>query len=331
MKEKLLNDVTLRLSDYFSHEELNLIKNELSIVLINYTISKESTELEVYNYDTPPAVKAFLVCKMVEGIAQSSLNQYKLVLDDFFRIFRKPLKNITSNDIRVYLYNYQKEHKIQNSTLNYKRGILNEFFEWACNDKYVSSNPVRQIATIKCEQKEREPLTQMELELLRQACSNSRETAVLEMFYSTGCRVSELSHMDITDINFETKEVKIFGKGNKHRTSYLNAKAEVALKTYLKTRTDVNPALIVSERTPFNRMGKDGLEDMIAKISQRTTIKKKVTPHVLRHTTATIALENGMELSEISELLGHSDISTTLIYAKTSKAKVKASHTRCVI
>lgn len=331
MKEQMLNEIIMRLSVDFSKQQLEHIKNEISCVLSKYKVSREETQLVAYQYEIPQEVKLFLVCKNIAGLSDSSIYQYNLVLTDFFTTNRKPIKQVTSNDIRVYLYNYQKLHKVQNSTMNYKRGILYEFFEWATNDKYVNANPVRQVPTVKSEKKERQPLTQIELELVRQSCNTLREAAIIEILYSTGCRVSELSHLDITDIDFETKEVKLFGKGNKHRTSFINAKAEVAVKAYLKSRCDSNPALIVSEYRPFNRLGKDGLENVVEKILQRTNLNKKVTPHTFRHTTATVALENGMELSEISELLGHSDISTTLIYAKTSKTKIKASHTRCII
>lgn len=175
-------------------------------------------------------------------------------------------------------------------------------------------------------------MSQLDLEKVRLACKTKREKAIVEVLYSTGCRVTELERLNISDINFETKEVTLFGKGSKHRTSYLNAKAEVALNDYLNSRTDDNPALFVYERKPHDRLKKAGIEFMIRKMMERTSgVTTHVTPHIFRHTTATTALDRGMSIVDVSRLLGHTRVETTMEYITTNSDSVKNNHKNYVI
>ena len=175
-------------------------------------------------------------------------------------------------------------------------------------------------------------MTQLDLEKIRAACETKREKAIVEVLYSTGCRVSELEHLNISDVNFETKEVVLFGKGNRHRVSYLNAKAEVALKEYLNERSDDNKALFVYDKKPYGRLKKPGIEQIIRKIMERTSgVTVHVTPHVFRHTTATTAIDRGMGIVDVSKLLGHSRIDTTMEYITTNSNSVKANHKNYII
>ena len=134
-----------------------------------------------------------------------------------------------------------------------------------------------------------------------------------------------------TDVDFQKGEVYLFGKGNKHRTSYINAKAEVALKKYLFTRMDDNPALFVSERKPHQGLKKTSIEKIVREIGERSGIGRRVFPHLIRHTTSTDALRRGMTLPELQELLGHVKPETTMIYAKTCNENVKYNHKRYIV
>ena len=174
-------------------------------------------------------------------------------------------------------------------------------------------------------------MSQLDLEKVRNACETKREKAIVEMLYSTGCRVSELEHLNISDINFETKEVMLFGKGNKHRVSYLNAKAEISLRNYLKERTDNDEALFVYNKKPYSRLKKSGIELIIKNIVNRTNgVDVHVTPHVFRHTTATHSLNHGMNVVEVSKLLGHESIETTMQYISTSSESIKNNYQKYV-
>ena len=200
------------------------------------------------------------------------------------------------------------------------------------SEEYLDKNPAINITPIKYERIHKKPMSQLELEKIRLACKTKREKAIVETLYSTGCRVSELEHLNISDVNFETKEVILFGKGNKHRTSYLNAKAEVALRDYLNERTDDNPALFVYDRKPYSRFKKSGIELMIRKIMERTSdVSTHVTPHVFRHTIASVALNRGMNIVDVSKLLGHNRVETTMEYITTNSSSIKNNHRNCVI
>ena len=287
----------------------------------------------VYNSEMPEIVKTYLVCKKVEGLSEQTLYNYGNTLRKFFGELQKAPDQVTPNDIRVYLYRYQEANGTANNSLDKIRQNICSFFHWACCEGYLERNPALTIKPIRFEKKERKPLTQIELEYIRNACSSPRDRAMVEFMYSTGCRVSELAAVKKSDIDWNRKSVHLFGKGKKHRTSYINAKAEVALLEYLKTRTDESEYLFVSLRKPHGQIKRAAIEKIVNKIAERASdqVKKPVSPHVFRHTTATTALDNGMPLEDISSLLGHENVATTMIYAKVSAEHVQSGHRKYVI
>lgn len=332
MYEKLKNQFAVSLSTRFDADEISYIIGRLNVVVDDYEISAKSKELVQYNPgDTPYLVKTFLVCKKIEGMADGTLYNYNKYLSIFFQMVKKDPCAVTANDIRVFLYKYQEERGISNRSLDKVRNYITSFYNWAHVEDYVQQNPAKAIKAIKFSVKPREALNQIELEYLRKACADIRDKAIIEFLYSTGCRISELAGVKLTDVNWEKKTVLLFGKGKKYRTSYINAKAEVALKDYLESRTDDTDSLFVSERSPHGPMHKAGLERIIKAIAERANLDKNVTPHILRHTTATIALNNGMPVEDISKLLGHANIATTMIYAKASEENIHDGHTKSVI
>lgn len=220
---------------------------------------------------------------------------------------------------------------MSNRTMDGRRLVINTFLEWCRTERYIDWNPCSQIRPIKYESKPREPLTGIELELVRDACRTYREKAIIEVFYSTGCRVSEMVNLSKSDVDFVKGEVKLFGKGAKHRISYINARAEVSLKKYLFSRRDENPALFVSDRNPHDRLKKTAIEKVVREIGERSGIGRRVFPHLIRHTTATDALERGMNVAEVQKILGHEKLDTTMIYAKVCQENVKHDHRRYIV
>lgn len=333
MYDHFRNEVLLSLADNFNIKELKLISKKLDEVAYNYDITQKETSMIVYNSDYPKLVKTYLVCKKIEGLSNTTLDNYGRCLKNFFFWLQKSPENVITNDIRIYLYSYQNERKISNRTLEQYRQYISHFFTWAFDEEYITKNPSKSIKAIKFESKPRQALTQIELEYIRKGCSTVKDRAIVEMLYSTGCRVSELANLKKSDIDWDKKSIHLLGKGNKHRTSFINAKAEIAIKDYLSTRQDNNDSLFVSDRKPYKPMKKDGIEKIVRKISKRSegNINKKVTPHILRHTTATIAIQNGMPVEDIKELLGHTKVDTTMIYAKTSLLNVQAEHKKYIV
>lgn len=332
MREKLKNDLLLLLDKYVRINDLQELETKIEIILSDYEVDKRETDVIVYGSDIPETVQNYIVSKKIAGLSEKTLYLYLIILTDFFRTVCKKPETIMASDIKIYLYKYQKEHNISNRTLDCRRTVICSYFNWMASEEYLTKNPAINIQPIKYERKHKKPMTQLDLEKVRSSCETVREKAIVEMLYSTGCRVTELERLNISDVNFDTKEVILFGKGDKHRTSYINAKAEVALKDYLSTRTDDNPALFVYDRKPYSRLKKSGIELIIRKLSDRTNgITIHVTPHIFRHTTATTSLDRGMNIVDVSKLLGHSRIETTMEYITTNSNSVKINHQNCVI
>ena len=332
MREKMKNDLLMLLNEYVCVDDLRKIDKRIDLILSNYEIDERKTDIIVYGSDIPKTVEIFIVSKKISGLSDKTLYLYVIVLNDFFRTVRKSPEKIETNDIRVYLYKYQREHGISNRTLDCRRTIICSYFNWMASEEYIYRNPAVNIQPIKYERKHKKAMSQLDLEKVRLSCKTKREKAIVEMLYSTGCRVTELERLNISDVNFETKEVFLFGKGGKHRVSFLNAKAEVALRDYLNDRTDDNPALFIYERKPYDRLKKSGIELIIKRIMERTCdITTHVTPHIFRHTTATTAIDRGMNIVDVSKLLGHAKIETTMEYITSNSDSVRNYHHSCVV
>lgn len=314
-----------------STDDINTVSGALDRAAYQFDVKKKETGLSVYVDPIPGAVKVYLIVKKTEGLSDGTLKNYARVLKSFFLWSRKPVEEVTANDIRMYLYEYKRARPISDRTLDKYREIICWFFGWAREEEYIARDPSKAVKAIKHETKERQSLTQVELEYMRMACQSPRERAILEFAYSTGCRVSEMAGVKLSDIDWGNSSVHLFGKGKKHRTSFINAKAEVALREYISTRNDNVEYLFVSERKPHAPLKKNMLEAIIREVGHRSNVRKRVTPHILRHTCATQAVNSGMPIEDVSKLLGHSSVNTTMIYAKVSTAKVKSEHLRCLI
>lgn len=315
-------------------DEINKILLSMDQAASNFNFYEKASldNFELCSNGVPAIIYNYLDVKQAEGLAKETIYCYKISLEHFFIKCNKHIKEITADDVRRYLTNYQNEHNVCNRTLDKYREYILRFFNWCHQLGYIDKNIAVQCKPIQYENTQRVSLTEYELELFRQACKTSREKAIVETFYSTACRVSELAIIKLSDINWDTGEVHIFGKGQKHRTSFINARARVAIENYIKLeRQGDSDYLFTSNRKPFNHLSKAAIEKIIREIDERAiAIHKKVTPHILRHTTATLALHNGMDINEISKLLGHDSIETTMIYAKTSYDSVRQSHAKYI-
>lgn len=331
MREQFVTEFVTKISDKIDTKSLNIVFKELTIFINDFEIRKKETALTVYQSYLPECYQVYFVTRKIEGTSMKTLELYDLYLQDFFLSVNKDIKEISTNDIRVYLYQVQKQRNLSNRTLDSRRSAIHAFFEWAANEEYVNRNPCRNIKNIKYERRKREPLTAIEMEKLRNACQTIRDKALIEFMYSTGCRVTEIEKMNINDVDFDKKEVKLFGKGDKHRVSYLNAKAELALLNYLGTRKDNNNALFVGERKPHGRLMKSAIEKRVRQLGEIAGLKRRIYPHLIRHTTATDALDHGMPVEEIQQMLGHVSIATTMIYADVSEKNTKMNHRKCII
>lgn len=332
--ENFANEFVSKLDGKISDEALRTVLQELQVFASNYDINQRETHVVPYQSNIPDCYRVYMVAKKIEGMSPESMKTYNFYLTDFFEHINRPFEQVTTNDIRIYLYETQKRTGISNRTLDGKRLVINTFMDWCWKEGYIPNNPCASIKPIKFEEKPREPLSSMELEIVRDACENYRDKAMIELFYSTGCRLSEMVNLKISDIDFASKEVHLFGKGSKHRTSYLNAKAEYMLKKYFeleRPKDSISDSVFVIFRKPYNGMQKGSIYARVKAIQKRSGIERSLFPHLLRHTMATTALNRGMNVAEVKEILGHEKLDTTMIYAKISHDSVKFNHKRYIV
>ena len=296
----------------------------------SYDVARKCTDI-IPADELPQAVRLYIASKCVEHLSKGTLDLYLLRLTQFFTTVKKSVEDVNTNDIRVYLFKYKAEHNIMDSTLEGIRLCLNSFFEWCSQEDLIRKNPVRRIPAIRVDSPERLPMSALELETVRGVCKTLREKALVDFLYSSACRVSEFCALDITDVSFTDHTIHIErGKGGKGRTTFLNPEAEISLRAYLTSRSDDNPALFVGCRAPHGRLQVKAVQNEIAKILSRCNIACHVTPHIFRHTAASLALQRGMPLEQVQRFLGHSRIQTTLRYAKTLQQDVLLSHSHFV-
>lgn len=316
------------LSKDFNEDQLNIIKNKLFIVLNDYNIEKKTTAIAVIENEDLNKIAMFFVSKKVEGCSDKTIEYYKIVLKKFFDVLQLQLKEIKADNIRYYLAVRGMQNKLSKTSQDNELRVIKSFFKWLAGEGYISTIPTLNIKPIKQEKRIKKPFTETEMELLRQNADNKRDLAIIDTLYSTGVRVEELEGMNISDISDD--EIIVFGKGEKERYVFLNAKARLSIKQYIDERKDDNDALFVSLKSPFNRLSKSGIEVMIRKLGNKSKIRK-CHPHRFRRTTATNALNRGMPIEQVQQMLGHEKIETTTLYARSDINNVKASHRKHVI
>lgn len=324
----------LQMTGLFDQRKMIIISQSLDETAYDYDVSRKQTEIEVYQDGLPEEVKAYLVTKKIEGYASGTLYNYRKNLTLFFDEMHMGVRNITANDIRVYLLKYQKITGVSNRTLEKIRNSISGLYKWLLSEGYIEKDPTASIKAIKFEEKPKQALTQLDLEYIRKACMTKREKAIIETLYSTGCRVSELTNLKLEDIDFENKTVELFGKGSKYRTSFLNAKSIIALKDYIDTerKETEDRHVFISNRMPYTGMCRSSIEKIVHDIKTRDShIEKPLTPHILRHTCATVMIRNDASLTSIQKLLGHEQISTTMIYAHNTLDQAKREHEKYIV
>lgn len=271
-------------------------------------------------------LKEFVVAKRGEGCSVETLRSYFQTIRHLLLWFQdRPILEITGSDMKAYLTQYQTEKHVSNSTLDNMRRNFNSFFNYLCVEDYIDKNPMLRVRKIKSDTTLKLPFTEEELERIRDACGNIRELALVDFLYSTGVRVSELVNCDIHDINLQTQEGVVYGKGGKERMVYLDTRSKLHVERYLQYRCDKNPALFVGPNAPYLRVTKGGVEYILRDIGHRAHVEN-VHPHRFRRTLATRLLERGMPIEQVQAILGHSKMDTTLIYAKVSQTGVKLNH-----
>lgn len=239
----------------------------------------------------------------------------------------KPYTQLTTDDLRKYLSNYEVKRGTSKVTIDNIRRIFSSFFSWLEDEDYIVKSPVRRIHHVKAPALVKETLSDEDLEALRDGCRCERDLAIIDMLASTGMRIGELVRLDRTDLNLRERECLVLGKGNKQRPVYFDARTKLHLTNYLSARTDENPALFVSLNGKHSRMTIGGIELRLRQLGKKL-LPQRVHPHKFRRTLATNAIDKGMPVEQVQKLLGHARIDTTMHYAMVNQNNVKASHRR---
>jgi integrase/recombinase XerD len=323
--EHLISEIVGYISELVPIDVEN-VKNKLSTIISPYQVQR--VESEEVHPDLHKKIKLFLSSKKIEGMSKHTLDGYKLELNIFADNVKKRTDEIGAADIRVFLAQF--EH-LKMSSISRKLSVLKSFFGWLTFEEMLDRDPTAKLKPPKKEKRLPKALSIEELEMLREACITPRQRAFIEVLYATGCRLSEIHQLNRNDIDFNTKSCRVIGKGNKEREVYFSFKAMYHLRKYLMHRLDDEQALFITERKPYRRLSKRGIQREVSKIAKTANLEKKVSPHTLRHTFATLTLNNGADLVAVQHLLGHSDPSTTQGYAVLSEERKRDAHKKFLV
>ena len=241
----------------------------------------------------------------------------------------KKASQITTDDLRKYLTTYQTQRRSSKVTIDNIRRILSSFFSWLEDEDFILKSPVRRIHKVKTAKVVKDTYTDEALELMRDSCTNTRDLAIIDLLASSGMRVGEMVMLNREDIDFNERECVVIGKGSKERLVYFDARTKIHLQNYLNERTDANPALFVSLKAPHDRLMIGGVETRLRELGKSLSLPK-VHPHKFRRTLATSAIDKGMPIEQVQQLLGHQKIDTTMHYAMVKQQNVKLAHRKYI-
>ena len=326
MKQQLIDEVQRRMLSILNNQQLMVLRDVLKDVLHGLTFQQNQDFSITENQD---AVKAFIAAKRVEGCSEKTLRYYQKTIEAMIGIIGKEPQQITTDDLRNYLTEYQRLRKTGKVTIDNIRRILSSFFSWLEDEDYILKSPVRRIHRVKTAQIVKDTYSDEALELMRDHCTALRDLAMIDLLASSGMRVGEMVMLNQEDINFNERECVVFGKGNKERLVYFDARTKIHLKNYLDSRKDTNPALFVSLKAPYERLMIGGVETRLRELGKRLNLPK-VHPHKFRRTLATSAIDKGMPIEQVQQLLGHQKIDTTMHYAMVKQQNVKLAHRKYI-
>ena len=329
MKEKLIQEISTAMAEVLSFEQVAHLNSVLLQVVSQYTITEDGETLHENAASNDRLLDIFLSAKQVEGCTTPTIKYYGSTIRQLFKKMPKKITDYTTEDIRAYLAVFQRKNKSSKVTIDNIRRIFSSFFAWLEEEDYIVKSPVRRIHKVKTGTQVKEVLSDENIEQLRDSCTKIRDLAIIDLLASTGMRVGELVKLNREDINFTERECIVFGKGNKERIVYFNARAKIHLQQYLASRKDRNKALFVSLAKPHKRLEISGVETRLRKIGRSAKIVR-VNPHKFRRTLATMAIDKGMPVEQVQRLLGHVKIDTTMHYAMVNQNNVKLSHRKFI-
>ena len=320
--EDTIKYILVDMDEYLTANQSQKLQRVLTSRLTSQTKSVSSVSNSNY-------LAMFLNAKKIEGCSERTLSYYKTTVEKLLDGITDPIRKVTTDDIREYLANYQGLNDCSKTTIDNIRRNISSFFTWLEEEDYIIKSPMRRIHKIKTTKTVKEVISDEEIEKMRDKCKNLRDLAIIDLLYSTGIRIGELVRLNIDDIDFEERECIVFGKGDKERRVYFDAKTKIHLMSYINSRSDTNPALFVSLDAPYDRLQISGVEIRLRRLGRELGINK-VHPHKFRRTMATRAIDKGMPIEQVQKLLGHSQIDTTMHYAIVNQTNVKVAHRKFI-
>lgn len=321
--QQLINDILYDMSEVLSAKELYALQ-----IVLQKKLNTQNNQ--TYPYTNIEYMDMFISAKRIEGCSERTLAYYKATIEHMLSIIVIPLRQVQTDDLRAYLAEYQLRNNCSKTTVDNIRRNLSSFFSWLEAEDYIIKSPIRRIHKIRTGSKVKETLSEECVEKLRDSCLQIRDLAMIDLLYSTGIRVGELVNLNINDINFEERECIVYGKGNKQRKVYFDAKTKVHLKRYLEQRKDYSEALFVTLDSPFKRLKISGVEIRLRTLGRLASLDQRVHPHKFRRSMATRAIDKGMPIEQVQKLLGHQQIDTTMHYAMVNQSNVKISHRKFI-
>jgi len=315
---KVINEIEIRMSEILSADQMAMLHTTLCEFM------PEEKECTATDY-----ISLFIAAKRVEGCSEKTIRYYESTLRNVTMSVNKGVCDMNTDDLRVYLDNYQRKSDASKTTIDNIRRILSSFFSWLEDENYIIKSPVRRIHKVKTCKTVKETYSDEALELMRDHSETKRDLAIIDLLASTGMRVGELVKLNKSDIDFQERECVVLGKGNKQRKVYFDARTKIHLQNYISSRTDDNEALFVTLQRPFNRLQISGVEIRLRNLGHKLDINK-VHPHKFRRTLATMAIDKGMPIEQVQQLLGHESVDTTLQYAMVNQNNVKQAHHRYI-
>ena len=317
MEEKIVL-VLNEMSEYLSIAQMK----KLQEVIIKTFVENEAAKKEIPNDDF---LNMFLAAKRIEGCSERTINYYQITVKHLLSCTNTGVRKITTEEIREYLSDYQKLNNCSNVTIDNIRRNISSFFSWLEVEDYILKSPMKRIHKIKTKTVVKNTISDEGIERLRDYCKEKRDLAIIDLLYSTGIRVGELVNLNIDDIDLEGRECVVYGKGDKERRVYFDAKAKVHLKEYIDNRIDDNKALFVTLDAPYDRLKISGVEIRLRKLGRELQLER-IHPHKFRRSMATRAIDKGMPIEQVQKILGHSQIDTTMQYAMVNQSNVKSAH-----
>lgn len=326
MKQKIMEDIVQQMLPYLDNAQLHKLQEVLEHSLFEYEIEGRTIEIED---DSQELIDSFVYAKRIEGCSEKTLKYYRTTIEAMTEAIDKGVRHMQTDDLRAYLTGYQEQHGSSRVTIDNIRRILSSFFSWLEDEDHILKSPVRRIHKVKTATNIKETYTDEELEKMRDNCGELRDLAIVDMLASTGMRIGEMVLLNKADINFNERECVVFGKGDKERVVYFDARTKIHLQNYIDSRTDNEPALFVTLREPHTRITIGGIESRLREFGKSLKIEK-VHPHKFRRTLATMAIDKGMPIEQLQQLLGHKRIDTTLQYAMVKQSNVKQAHRKFI-